>query len=176
MNSLSKIEQQVGPVGLWPTYILLHVFVDKSSDVTLKKMAAFFCGNGVDKQSAMDLVANYNTAGTPHMICDAIDYWYITWERHPRRYHLAHYYNMGNGKVMWLNGKDQDQMEFVEPEVEVPQIGVDCMKDVNHEIWCSLKCAIQAAREEYDGMDIDDDDVDIFDEKLGQWINASERQ
>jgi hypothetical protein len=44
---------------------------------------------------------------------------------------------------MWLNGKEREQAEEVEPKVTVPEMGVECMKSVNPVMWSTLKYAIQ---------------------------------
>jgi hypothetical protein len=61
MDVLKQVGDQVGPLEVWPTYILLHMFVDKLNDAMLK-VSAFVYGNGVDEETAGELFATCNSA------------------------------------------------------------------------------------------------------------------
>jgi hypothetical protein len=134
------------------------MFVNKPNDDTVKEVSAFLYGNGVDKETAAELFATRNSEGALHWIREAVCRWYSTWERYPRRKHLALYYNTRKGSLMWLNGKKLDQAEVVEPNVPFLELGVECkninpevwglkrMKDLYPESWPKLKCAIDAVR------------------------------
>jgi hypothetical protein len=171
MDLLKRVEDQVGSLEVWPTYILLHVFVDKLNDDRLKKVSAFLYGNGVDEKTAADFFITCSYEGAnPQRICDAVCHWYSTWEEQPFQEHLAMYYNVREGSLMWLNGSELDQDEVVEPKVSVPELGVECMKNINPEAWSTLKCAI-------DELFCDEEeDVDILDEETGEWRNVQESQ
>jgi hypothetical protein len=179
MDVLNQVEKHVGPFDIWPTYILMYIFVDKPNDDTLKKVSAFLYGNGIDKEAAAEFFATCNPEGAPHRICDAVCHWYSTWEQHPRVKHLAMYYNVREGSLMWINGNEIDQDEVVEPKVSVVDLGVEGMKNINPESWSLLKCAIAELRgveeEVFSGSD-EEEDVDILDEETGEWRNVQESQ
>jgi hypothetical protein len=74
---------------------------------------------------------------------------------------------------MWLNGKEREQAEEVEPKVTVPEMGVECMKSMNAVMWSSLKTTIQEIREEEMS---DEGDVEVLDDETGEWYKVQQSQ
>jgi hypothetical protein len=72
MTLFTEVENQLGKVELWPTYILLHLFVDLPDDVTIRKVVAFFYGNGVGKTMAAECYASCNILVKPHKIMETV--------------------------------------------------------------------------------------------------------
>jgi hypothetical protein len=56
MDPLSLVEEHVGAVETWPTYIIRHVFVDEPDARTVKNLAGFFYGNEVPLRDAVNCV------------------------------------------------------------------------------------------------------------------------
>jgi hypothetical protein len=169
MDLLKEVEDQVGSHEAWPTYILLHIFVDMPNDDTLKKVCAFLYGNDVHQKTATDFLTTCRPKGAnPQRIHDAVRHWYSTWEGQPDVEHLAMYYNVYERSIMWINGDNLDLGGVVEPWVSVPEIGVECMKYIDPEAWSSLKSAIEELFRD------EGEDVDILDEGTGVWRNVRE--
>jgi hypothetical protein len=172
MTGFTHVEKQVGQVEFWPSYVLLHLFVDLPDDVTMRSVNFFF-GNGVEKSCAASWYAACNTQGKTHKIIEAVCDCHFKWE-HIREEHLASYYNMRTCSLTWINGKELDKEEEVEPKVSVPEIVVECLKTINPEKWSTLKRAIRRARGEREECNSDDESVlEIDDESQGGWIMQS---
>jgi hypothetical protein len=54
MDSLRLVEERVGAVQSWPTYIMLRVFMDEPNARTVKKFAAFMYGNELPVDHAVN--------------------------------------------------------------------------------------------------------------------------
>jgi hypothetical protein len=54
MDPLSLIEERVGDVESWPTYIIRHMFVDEPNARTVKNFATFVFGNDVPVEVAVN--------------------------------------------------------------------------------------------------------------------------
>jgi hypothetical protein len=55
MSPLDRVEQRLGPINTWPTYIIRFLFVDNPTPIIMKKLTAFMVGNGADVNIAADL-------------------------------------------------------------------------------------------------------------------------
>ena len=47
MDPLRAVEDILGDVDTWPTYIIFNIFVEVPDPSSVKKVAAFIYGNGV---------------------------------------------------------------------------------------------------------------------------------
>lgn len=120
MKLLQYIEQQLGPIDTCPTYITRHLFIDDPTPNNLKKVAAFFYGNGVPKSTASKLYGVCN-GGHESYITQYIGGINIgTRLYYP---HMVEYYNVRHHTFMWINGRRLDQMEVVKPQVLVMDFG-----------------------------------------------------
>ena len=45
MYLLESVEQMLGPIDTWPTYIIQYLFIDVPSEPIVKSLAIFFYGN-----------------------------------------------------------------------------------------------------------------------------------
>jgi uncharacterized Fe-S cluster-containing radical SAM superfamily enzyme len=92
----------------------------------VKKLTAFFFGNGVPVSTAADLYHFCNDHMHLHIRCDMHDL-YVTWQRHMCVIHIYEYYNISKHKFMWINNAVMDQNEEVLPVVTSMDFGVDNM-------------------------------------------------
>jgi hypothetical protein len=172
MTVFTKLEKQIGKVELWPSYILLHLFVDLPDHVTMRKVAAFFFGNGVEKSCAASCYAACNTFGMSHEIIDTIYDWYYRWENCTHGEHLASYFNMRTRHLTWINGKELDQHEEVHPKSYVPDIEIECLATIDADKFTELKCGVRKARGDVysDGECV----VQFGDESQERWFMQSQ--
>jgi len=54
MDPLSSVEDVLGDVETWPTYIIYNMFVVEPNTISVKKIAAFLYGNGAPVERAID--------------------------------------------------------------------------------------------------------------------------
>jgi hypothetical protein len=52
MSTMKWVEEIVGGVESWPTYMILNMFVCPPTEHSMKKVAAFMYGNGVPVEMA----------------------------------------------------------------------------------------------------------------------------
>jgi hypothetical protein len=118
------VEEIVGGVESWPTYMILNMFVVQPNERSMKKVAAFMYRNGVPVEMAAECYVA--SRGREHIqaINQAIFSWYYTWSSEAHKRHMSEYYNMRNKTHFLLNGKSLNQEELWLPETTVMEIGV----------------------------------------------------
>jgi hypothetical protein len=52
MDPVSDMESRLGPIDLWPSYIPRFLFVDAPNAATVRRVVAFFYGNGIEYGTA----------------------------------------------------------------------------------------------------------------------------
>jgi hypothetical protein len=108
----------VGVFESWPTSILRTIFVEESTNYNVRKVAAFFYGNGLSVHIAAQFYVLCNAKRpvtiTHHMY--AAFYNCLLSERTP---HLA-MYNVSRARLLWINGWRLDNLEPV--VTDVPQV------------------------------------------------------
>src|SRR5215510_11388328 len=92
-NAVKSVEDIVGGVKEWPTYILLDLVVEHPDDRVMKDVASFLYGNGVGVEKAMDLYIACRGEQYAPIIREALTSWYKTWDSRPFHIHIAEYYN-----------------------------------------------------------------------------------
>lgn len=127
---LQCVEEIIGRVESWPTYILMHMFYEEPGVRVMKNVAAFLYGNGVPVEKAADCYAACRGQRYVHTILNGVSSWYKTWDRYPCDKHVAQYYSMRSKHVVWLNGRNRDVEELALPEVIMAEIGVEGAKKV----------------------------------------------
>jgi len=55
MSLLQAVENYLGGVQTWPSYIITYLFVETSSPTIVEELTTFFAGNGVPKTFAYKL-------------------------------------------------------------------------------------------------------------------------
>jgi hypothetical protein len=102
----------VGVFESWPTSILRTIFVEKPTRSNVKKVAAFFYRNGLPVHMAVQFYVLCNgkhpVTITHHMYAT-----FYNWLMSERTPHLAMYYNVRWGRLLWINGWRLDNWEPV---------------------------------------------------------------
>jgi len=92
MYLLESVEQKLGPIDTWPTYIIQYLFMDVPSEPIVKCLASFFYGNCIPVNTATQLYSVCNHTCT----VNATDYMYqlyLHWQARPFafQFHRLHY-------------------------------------------------------------------------------------
>ena len=100
---LLQVEQHLGQIDTWPTYIIRYLFIDVPKPSIVRKLTAFFYGNDIPVSIASQLYNacndKYNLQVTEN-ICDL----YSHWQRCRYKIHMSEYYNVRLHKFIWING------------------------------------------------------------------------
>jgi hypothetical protein len=144
MDAFSIVQDQIGNMNTWPTYILIHLFLDPPDKRTITNVSAFLYGNEISKRIARSCYAMCNGITSADTIFEGVTELYRLWNENPYKEHMAYFYELYTGDFIWINGLGLNQTEVVIPEIKVPQIGVDCLKDTDYELWKQLNAAIQS--------------------------------
>jgi hypothetical protein len=107
------VEETVGGVESWPTYVILDMFVSEPNPRVMKKVAGFMYGNGVPVETAAECYIACRGQQYSQEINGALFSWYDTWDRYRRNRHNVDYWNMRLKRLLWLNGKELAQDETV---------------------------------------------------------------
>jgi hypothetical protein len=110
MDSLSLVEERVGAVETWPSYIIRHMFMDEPNARTVKSLAGFLYGNEVDLESAIKCVNACNGVNRGY-VSREMHAWYYTWQLNSDSRHMAEHYNTLIKCNVWINGREHDQLE-----------------------------------------------------------------
>jgi hypothetical protein len=140
MDPLSLVEERVGAVETWLSYIILHMFMDEPNARTVKSLAGFLYGNEVDLDTASKCVNAWNGVNRGY-VSREMHAWYYTWQLESDSRHVAEYYNTLIRCNVWINGRENDQLEEV-PNSAVLDFGVEkagCPK--------LIQCAVANVRE-----------------------------
>jgi hypothetical protein len=123
MSLLDRVEQRLGPINTWPTYIIRFLFAENPTRIIVKKLTAFMVGNGVYVNIAADLYLLCNNEFHAH-IKDDVYHFNVICRRQMYKTHLYKYYVLKH-KYLWLNGKHMDQNEEVLPSITFIEFGID---------------------------------------------------
>lgn len=125
MFLLSFLEEQLGTINSWPTYVLKLLFTEELNTVGIASLAAFFFGNAIPLNAALAfcLCCNYDD---PAIIQRMMTLCYEDWHTAPNSTWLVIYYNMKDKRQRFINGpvirvRDELPMGFDDtrtPEVE----------------------------------------------------------
>ena len=125
MNPLEAVEDILGNVETWHSYVLFNIFVEIPCPQSIKKVAAFMCGNGVPRDIAVDCFTACS-GKNQSLITQTMSKWYSIWDYmsrycHPytRRASKAEYYSMFYKKWLKIN------VQPLIPEITVMQFGLD---------------------------------------------------
>jgi hypothetical protein len=141
MDPLSLVEERVGAVETWPSYIIWHMFVDEPDASTVKNLAGFLYGNEVPLQDAVKCVNACNGVNGGY-VSEKMHGWYYVWQLNKEIPHMSEYYNTLIKCNVWINDRELDQLEEV-PGSVVLDFGVE-------KAGCPqlIQCAIANVREE----------------------------
>jgi len=122
MDLLREVEDILGDVESWPTYLIYDIFVVEPNRHSVKKVAAFFYGKGISIEKAVD----YFIACIEIVLYKcALRDWYSIWDKNPYTAHKEWYYSTTLKRWMWINGNALCQQEAAWPEVGVTQFGTE---------------------------------------------------
>jgi len=124
MDPLKVVEDILGNVESWPTYIIYNMFVVEPNTISVKKVAAFMYGNAVTVINAINCFNVCMGLDSYYVSCAMRD-WYCIWDNNPYKPHKAEYYSMSSKRWLWINGEALDQHEAVWPEITVMQFGTE---------------------------------------------------
>ena len=79
MDPLQAVEDLLGDVGSWPTYVMYNIFVEVPSPSSVKKVAAFMYGNGVPIDIAVECF-NACNGQLRSFVSHPMDTWYSLWD------------------------------------------------------------------------------------------------
>jgi hypothetical protein len=79
MNALQAVEEKLGPISKWPSYIVRHMsYTEPNDTTTLKSIIAFFYGNGIEAEKAWKCYCMLNNSDE-HVIREKMQYYYDRW-------------------------------------------------------------------------------------------------
>ena len=121
MSILNFLEKKLGSLHNWPQDILRYVFYVRPSCFTTKEVSAFFNGNKIPRDIALEIFQEYNNPSSKRieLFCEKYDEWQMCEGQN----HLYQYYNMSIGRMVYLNGSDHEQLELVENDSIHIEIG-----------------------------------------------------
>jgi len=122
--------KHLGPIELWPNYILQNLFLyhpSPSYTSRLKIVISFMYRNDVPLEMAYDfyIACSGLTGAAARFVIEQTEEWYSQWHRSINRRHIAEYYNMLFKNHFWLNGSLLNQQELALPEVTSMEFGID---------------------------------------------------
>jgi hypothetical protein len=116
MYLLAVFESRLGSIDIWPSYILRFLFVDPPNSATVRRVAGFFYGNGIECSLAVEffgLCSQYADTAVTEQIYQLYQHWQVS----PWTYHKIEYYSMRLRKHLSLNGdRCRLQEESVVPD------------------------------------------------------------
>jgi len=99
MNLFEIVENHLGEIDHWPSFILLFLFNRHLSPVQtgrLENVIAFVYGNDVPKDLAYQFYNVCNGKGS-RFVLEQFHEWYHVWHTHRCKPHMAEYWNMRLG-------------------------------------------------------------------------------
>jgi hypothetical protein len=130
MDPLKAVEDVLGPVDNWPSYMISHMFVDVPNARIMKNVAAFMYGNGIELDKAIKCYHACNGRRNQTMIEYTMTNHYKTWDGPPYIKQEMQYYNMYTKKVVWINGNEHIEMAIPEMLPEMLRVGIG-LKDIS---------------------------------------------
>jgi len=118
MDPLQAVEDILGNVESWPTYVIYNIFVEEPCPESIKKVAAFMYGNGVPLDVAFECF-NACCGLNCSWVSQTMSKWYSKRDSHPHWKHKAEYYSMSFKQCLRING------EPVRPEDTVMEFGIE---------------------------------------------------
>jgi hypothetical protein len=127
MDPLSVAEDHLEAVNIWPTSIILLMFVEDPSDRTVKEVAGFLYGNDVPINLAVEYFYWCNSAKAVYLD-EKMHEWSYIWDRNPYNFHKAWYYSMRLKAMEWIHGRARNQEEQVKLVKEFGMKPAECKK------------------------------------------------
>ena len=113
MDPLSRVEHLLGAVETWPTHIIMCLFVEDPTDLSVRAVSEFMYGNRVPVRQAIEYFIACN-GGRSWYVNNTVYEWYYIFDKNPCDLHKAEYYSMRLNTMAWLNGEACAQDELVQ--------------------------------------------------------------
>jgi len=82
MDTLRAVEDILGDVESWSTYIIYNMFLVEPNSISVKKVAAFMYGNAVPVTSAINCFnACMELDSSSSYVSSAMKNWYAIWDK-----------------------------------------------------------------------------------------------
>ena len=78
VNPLLVVEHRLGTIETWPSYVIRYLFLNCTRPLKIKKMTAFFYGNGITLSLAIRLYQICTDKYTSH-VANTISNLYLKW-------------------------------------------------------------------------------------------------
>ena len=119
MLLLPFLEACIGAFDLWPSYILELLFMSDSTPPNLCKVAAFFYDVPLKVAARVYTLCNPHAVTLPY-IPYVMGSYYSSFYHNSSKRHMAQYYDVSQGTLLWINGRDHFQLEPVLPTDRAP--------------------------------------------------------
>ena len=113
-NVLLVVEQRLGVVDTWPSHIIGYLSLEFLTRSIIKRLTAFFYGNGISPSLAVDLYELCNADYTS-LVGTTMRTLYWEWQRKRFTPHLSQYYDIHLRQFLWRNGSSLHQTEVKQP-------------------------------------------------------------
>jgi hypothetical protein len=121
MDPLSAIEEIIGDVDTWPTYIIHDLFITEPTVKSVKTVVAFMCGNGIPCELAIDCFNACNGLKKSG-VAAYINQYYAEWDSLPYRTYATNYCSVFFKRWQWMNGEPVHLLQAMSP---VRQFGIE---------------------------------------------------
>jgi hypothetical protein len=119
---LAAPQAQLGDFEGWLSPILLLLFLDAPTYTNVRKVVAFFYGNGASAAMCSQAFRAFNFITTEFVIHEIYNFYYL-WQRFLYDRHIALYYNIRVKEYLFLNGRLMDPLERA-PAPSVEPFGI----------------------------------------------------
>jgi len=92
MSLLQAVEDHLGSIDTWPSYIIRYLFVDTPTPQVVEELTAFFIGKGVPKALAYRLYHACNPTTKNELVRELFYLRYIIWQTSKTVRRMSRYY------------------------------------------------------------------------------------
>ena len=110
MSLLQAAESRLGPLTTWPSDILNILFFDPTTFKMLFRLVNFFYGNRVPCSLVIQLIGECKD----DLMTEVISALYEGYDRFSNGVHMGIYFDVRHEKFLFINGKNNNQLEIVE--------------------------------------------------------------
>jgi hypothetical protein len=143
MSLFRSVEHHLVPIDTWPSFIITFLFIEVAYPSVVKKLTAFFFGNDIPLNIAISLYRLCNDTYS-HDTEIRMTQFYHMWQSSYYKAHMASYYNMLHQNFFWIKGRALHQLEIVQPEVTILELGI-----VNTQCEPQIRAKLELIHDEY---------------------------
>jgi hypothetical protein len=103
MSLLQAVENDLGSIDAWPSYIIQYLFIDTPTPQVVEELTAFFIGTCVPKTLAYRLHHACNPATTNELVRELYYKGYFIWQTFKTFRRMSRYYNVRMQKHVYLH-------------------------------------------------------------------------